>query len=327
MSRKKKQHICVECGEAFNHGIGLRKHQRQTGHKGSRISEEGDEGGAEEASAAADEPEAPPPPPPRKPTPAPVAAPEPEPEPEPQPEPVSPPAAAASDDEDDRTVAVSRAVAPTPSEDYSPPTATHSFGPEPTARQHTRQKIDLVRQGMKVVISAKAKDAGQQLRQSARSGADIFAEAFKLAIALTCFLAIPTFLFFWWKSNQSHHRTAQQPEIINVQDGALAARSTVLKYLDYLGKGQQDRAYDYLSASWRQELSAEDFKEAFIDIEDVRWAVNDQRLNADGNADVLVRLAFKEGGKNRHYLGLFRLQKSTQGWRIDRTELSPDRST
>lgn len=35
--RGKKRHHCMECGEVFNHGIGLRKHQRQTGHKGSRL--------------------------------------------------------------------------------------------------------------------------------------------------------------------------------------------------------------------------------------------------------------------------------------------------
>ena len=33
--RKKKHHHCMECGERFNHGIGLRKHQRMTGHKRS----------------------------------------------------------------------------------------------------------------------------------------------------------------------------------------------------------------------------------------------------------------------------------------------------
>lgn len=31
--RKKKLHICQECGEKFCHGIGLKKHQRQTGHQ------------------------------------------------------------------------------------------------------------------------------------------------------------------------------------------------------------------------------------------------------------------------------------------------------
>ena len=35
--RGKKRHHCLECGEVFNHGIGLRKHQRQSGHKGSQV--------------------------------------------------------------------------------------------------------------------------------------------------------------------------------------------------------------------------------------------------------------------------------------------------
>jgi prolyl oligopeptidase len=38
-ARKRKQHVCNECEERFHHGIGLRKHQRQTQHKGSRIVE------------------------------------------------------------------------------------------------------------------------------------------------------------------------------------------------------------------------------------------------------------------------------------------------
>jgi flagellar FliG-like protein len=37
--RRKKRHICSECEDIFNHGIGLRKHQRKTGHTGSKVSE------------------------------------------------------------------------------------------------------------------------------------------------------------------------------------------------------------------------------------------------------------------------------------------------
>lgn len=37
--RRKKKHVCKECGETFNHGIGLRKHQRQTSHKGIEVVE------------------------------------------------------------------------------------------------------------------------------------------------------------------------------------------------------------------------------------------------------------------------------------------------
>lgn len=333
VSRKKKQHICVECGESFNHGIGLRKHQRQTGHKGSRIAEEGDDGadGGEDAPAAAEpEPAAaapPPPPPPKADPPPPVAEPEPELEPEPEPAVAAMPTPVYDEDDDDRTVAVSRAQQAPHAQPYETAPVSRPMRPEPSSMQHTRQKIDLVGRGLKVIVSAKAKDAGQQLRQSARSGADIFTEAMKLAIALTCFLAIPTFLFFWWKSNQSHRQTVRQPAVINPEDGSLAARSTLLKYLDHLGKKELEQAYLLLSPGWRAELSAENFRDAFLDIEDVRWAVNDQRLNPNGEADVLVRLAYQEGGKTRRFLGLFRLQKGTQGWRIDRAELSPDRGT
>jgi hypothetical protein len=34
LERSVKKHKCEECGEVFNHGIGLRKHQRNAGHKG-----------------------------------------------------------------------------------------------------------------------------------------------------------------------------------------------------------------------------------------------------------------------------------------------------
>lgn len=206
----------------------------------------------------------------------------------------------------------------------APPTHT---GPAPSKMQHTKQKLDLVSRGLKVVLSHRAKGAGQQLKKSAQSGAGIFKEALKLAIALTCFLAIPTFLFFWWKSTHTIHRESQQPAVFSFDDGALAARSTLLKYLDHLGKNNWQQAYGLLSPQWRNEMSQEEFRDAFLDIEDVRWAVSDQRLNSGGGADVTVRLAFKEGGKDQRFVGRFRLLKSTQGWRIDRAELSPDRTS
>ena len=37
MARARKIHTCLECGETFNHGIGLRKHQRHTGHRRSVV--------------------------------------------------------------------------------------------------------------------------------------------------------------------------------------------------------------------------------------------------------------------------------------------------
>lgn len=37
MARKRNIHTCAKCGESFNHGIGLRKHQRVSGHKGSKV--------------------------------------------------------------------------------------------------------------------------------------------------------------------------------------------------------------------------------------------------------------------------------------------------
>jgi hypothetical protein len=342
VARKKKKHICAECGESFNHGIGLRKHQRQSGHKGSKIVEEGDDADAPEA----DEPAA-------------VAAPEPEPEPPPakarqssprrkespvaqEPSPVveapvaSPRAAAIEDDDDgdgdDQTVAVPRPSQPaatgtvqrTPHESG----LLQHQGVSPTKMQHTKRKINLVSSGLKVVLSARAKDAGQQLKKSARSGADIFKEALKLAVALVCLLAVPTIVFFWFKSHsKAPTQSPDRPAVFSFDDGALAARSTLLRYLDHLGKRQWDEAYGLLSPGWQNDLDTSSFRDAFLDIEDVRWAVSDQRLNSNGDADVLVRLAYREGGKNRRFLGRFRLHKSTQGWRIDRAELSPDRTS
>ena len=190
-----------------------------------------------------------------------------------------------------------------------------------------KQKLNLVSKGLKVVLSAKAKDASQQIKKSARSGADIFTEALKLAIALTCFLAVPTAVFFWWKShNPTHRQVADRPAVFSIDSGATAARSALLRYLDHLGKHNWDDAYALLSPDWQATLSPASFRDAFIDIEDVRWAISDQKLHPNGAADVLVRLAFTEGGRSRRFVGKFRLLKGTQGWRIDRAELSPDRS-
>lgn len=334
-SRKKKKHVCGECGESFNHGIGLRKHQRQTGHKGSEIVEEGDDAEDEPAAAA-------PAPAPPAPEPQVVVEPEPEPEPEPafepEPEPIlaqePSPASDSSYEEDDQTVAVQRPGPAAPYREetvpvqrtgqypdlpYSPPSAAGS------KMRETKTKLNLVGSGLKVVLSARAKDASKQIKQSARSGADIFTEAMKLAVALICFLAVPTVVFFWWKShNPGSQGGPDKPAVFSFDDGALAARSTLLRYLDHVGKSQWEDAYSLLSADWRQDFSTASFKDAFLDIQDVRWAVSDQRLNPDGQADVLVRLAYREGGKERRFVGRFRLNKGPEGWRIDRAELSPD---
>ena len=179
--------------------------------------------------------------------------------------------------------------------------------------------------GIQVVLSAKAKDAGQQIKRSARSGADIMSEAVRLAIALVCFLAVPTLIFFWWKSqNPAPSADTNGPAVFRIDDGAAADRSTLLRYFDNVGKSRWDEAYSLLTPSWQQSLSPADFRDAFLDIEDVRWAVSDQRLHPNGTADVLVRLAYKEGGRARLFVGKFRLHKSTEGWRIDRAELSPE---
>lgn len=330
MARKKKKHICAECGETFNHGIGLRKHQRQTGHKGSRI----EEAGAPPAEKAAPPPqEAAPEPAPQAPAAeaAPQAAPTPAPE---APAVEAPPAAAAvpppAHTDEDQTVAVSRPSAiPSAAPEAAPvqPGGTPGYA-QSSKMSHTKQKLSLVGRGLKVVLSHRAKGAGQQLKKSARSSADIFREALKLAVALICFLAIPTFVFFWWKSyHQGPNRGPNRPAVFSFDDGALAARTTLLRYLDHLGKHEWDSAYSLLSPGWRRDLDRASFQDAFLDIEDVRWAVSDQRLNPSGEADVLVRLAFVEGGKRKRFLGRFRLLKSTSGWRIDRAELSPDRAS
>ena len=351
MARKKKKHICAECGETFNHGIGLRKHQRQTGHKGSRIEEEGaspEPPPAEVAPEPAPEPPpaaaAPPPEEPAQPEPAPASRPsrasrrrrtaaaQTPAEPESAPQQEAPPAPSPLADEEEQTVAVPRPDAGFQDADHTvvtpQPDLVQQFGPAPSKKEHRQQKLRLVGSGLKVVLSHRAKDASKQLKQSARSGADIFTEALKLAVALVCFLAIPTIVFFWWKSHNPTQRPASDdPAVFSFDNGALAARSVLLKYLDHLGKGQLEDAYSLLSPEWQEDLAPASFKDAFLDIEDVRWAVSDQRLNPNGDADVLVRLAYREGGKNRRFVGRFRLRKSTQGWRIDRAELSPDRTS
>ena len=339
--RKKKKHICAECGEAFNHGIGLRKHQRQTGHKGSEIREEGDDS----PPPAEVEPE-PAAPPAAEPEPAPAAAappPPPPPPPPPQAEPAPPPPAAApspladdpidddDEEENDQTVAVPRPTAPATVPAAYAPQQPVDYGAPPSSSKmrETKTKLTLVSKGVSRVISAKAVDAGQQAKKLGKDGADIFREALKLALALICLGAIPTAVFFWWKSpaHNQQYQQPNQPQNFSFENGALKARSTLLEYLNHLGKGEMTEAYAMLTPEWQRDLSYGSFQDAFLDIEDVRWAVNDQRLNQDGQADVLVRLAFLEGGKQRRFVGRFRLTRGPQGWRIDRAELSPDRTS
>lgn len=335
-NRKKKQHICAECGEAFNHGIGLRKHQRQTGHKGSQIEDEGDAA----PPAAAPPPQATPPTPAAPPPPAvapPVAPPPvevqraPEVVAAPVVEPI-PQAVVQQEqvyEDDDQTVAVQR---PSLGHSYHQesvpvhhdPYETYEQRSGPTKMEDRKQKLNLVSSGLKVVISAKAKNASKQLKVSARSGADIFTEALKLAVALVCFLLIPTIIFFWWKSYKQGHPDTNQTQLFTIENPEVAARSTLLKYLDHLKKEEWDQAYSLLSPSWQSELDLPSFQDAFLDIEDVRWAVSDPTLNPEGGADVMLRLTYREGGRPKAFIGRFRLHNGSQGWRIDRAELSTD---
>lgn len=323
--RKKKKHVCEECGEPFKHGIGLRKHQRQTGHKGSRIEEEGDDDSESVAAASAAPAEAPSPPPE-----TPISPP-------PSPEAISEDLAAdeevhpndSVEPDEDQTVAVNRPLSHSPQTHFQEPSSTpqfpHSRDTSASRMADRKQKISLVKSGLSVVLSAKAKDAGKQLRQSAKSGADIVTEATKLAMALICFLAVPILVYFWWKSQTPHPTLVNdQPAVFSIESGPVAARSTLLRYLDHVGKQEWEEAYLLLSSDWRQDLTLASFKDAFLDIEDVRWAVNDQHLNPSGEADVVVRLAFREGGQPREFLGRFRLVKGAQGWRIDRAQLASD---
>lgn len=193
--------------------------------------------------------------------------------------------------------------------------------------RETTTKLAIVSKGVSRVISAKAVDAGQQAKKLSKDGADIFREAVKLALALICFLLIPTVVIWWWKSHAPTPSQQNQPQVFSIENGALKARSTLLRYLNHLGKRELDEAYALLSPEWQRDLSYGSFTDAFLDIEDVRYAVNDQRLNPDGKADVLIRLAYREGGRERRFVGRFRLTREAQGWRIDRAELSPDETS
>lgn len=328
MSRGKKKHVC-SCGEEFNHGIGLRKHQRQTGHKGSSIVDD-DGGGAEkEAPAAA----APPPP---APEPPPVAPPPPEPGPAParseptptppqaaQPQPAPSPPAVQEDDDDepDHTVAVSRGMGGR----YvaaSSESSELAYGSSPSKFEHNRQKLTLVSSGLKVIAKSRAREAKHQLKQSARSGADIFAEAAKIAVSLLLLMTIPAVAFWWWYSQRKTPAPVQLPNTFAVEDGALAARSSLLLYLDSLKHGRLQDAYSRLSSDWQKELGPAGFQEAFSGIEDIRWAVSNQRLLTDGSAEVNLLLAYREDGRARKFQGRFRLMREGEVWKVDRAELS-----
>lgn len=332
MSRAKKKHVC-SCGEEFNHGIGLRKHQRQTGHKGSSVvDDDGSGGGGDEAPpAAAAAPPPPPAAPPPKPepepaAPAPIATPPaaPPPPPAPKPAPAKPVAAAYEDEDDepDQTVAVSRTGLQTP---YRAPAAEPLWegSDEPSRFQHNRQKLTLVKSGLKVIAKSHARAAGQQLKQSARSGADIFTEAAKIAVALLLLLSVPAVAFWWWWSQRDFvPAPVKAPNSFTVEQGALGARSALLGYLDALAKSQWDDAYGRLSQGWQSELNSATFRQSFSGINDVRWAVKDQKLLSDGSAEVSLLLAYLEDGRAKKFQGRFRLTQEGPAWKVDRAELS-----
>lgn len=338
MARKKK-HICAECGESFNHGIGLRKHQRQTQHKGSKIVDEGDE----EAETPA----------------APAAAPEPvteaEAEAAPEPEEEKParkrrsrreareePPPEVDEEENEITVAVNQrldaddqtaAVSKPSRTATATSTATQVHTPdldpaqfEETSRfQHNKQKLSVVSRGLRVLFAYRARTAGDQLKQRAVDGVNIFTEAVKLAASLICLVGIPLLILWWWRANHKVPDVpVQLPSSFTFEDAPLAARSALLRYLDNVAKGDFEQAYSALSTSWQQELPPTEFKNAFLDISDLRWAVNEQKLLSNGVAEVSVILAFQEGGVSQRFRGQFRLVQEGQAWKVDRAQLSAD---
>lgn len=182
----------------------------------------------------------------------------------------------------------------------------------------------VVSSGLKVIAKSRAREASHQLKQSARSGADIFAEALKIAVALLLLLAIPSGVFWWWyNQRKAKLPPVNVPNTFTFEEGALAARSELLKYLDSLAKSRLDDAYGRLSSDWQRELSAPSFKEAFSGISDIRWAISDQKLLSDGSADVTLVLAYIEDGRSKKFQGRFRLVREGELWKIERAELSP----
>lgn len=348
MSRTKKKHIC-SCGEEFNHGIGLRKHQRQTGHKGSNVVEvaEEDESPIEAAAERATQPKPePPPPPPAAPTPPPPppAAPTPPPPPPTAPTPpppppapqktsvsstskpvapASPPNEVADDDESERTVAISRAMNAIQQKGALQEPASSEPSHHISAFEHNRQKLSLVGKGLTVIAQQRARNAGLHLKRSARSGADIFQEALKIAAAILLLLSIPAFTYWWW-TNQQNPAVKANSAATNAafsQNEATAARDVVLKYLDALAKKKDSNAYAELSLQWRSELSLASFQEALTNIQDIRWAIDEQKLIDNTTAEVGLRLAFLEAGKSKKFQARFRLTLHEGSWKIDRLEL------
>jgi hypothetical protein len=183
--------------------------------------------------------------------------------------------------------------------------------------------LTVVSSGLKVLAKSRAREAGHQLKQSARSGADIFTEALKIAVSLLLLMAIPIGVFWWWWSQRrATPPPVQVPSTFTFEQGALGARSVLLQYLDALEKKRWNDAYGKLSSDWQSEISAPGFEEAFSGIEKIRWAVSDQKLLPDGTAEVSLLLAYVEDGRPRKFQGRFRLTQEGDAWRVDRAELS-----
>jgi hypothetical protein len=233
-----------------------------------------------------------------------------------------------NEEEQEQTVPVTRGSAQLVQAQVPVEENWDDYGEGPSRYQHNRQKLTLVSSGLKSIAKSRARTAGHQLKQSARSGADIFTEALKIAVSLLLLIAIPAGVFWWWWTQR---RVApppvEVPSSFTFEQGALAARSALLLYLDALQKERIGEAYGQLSSGWRREISQGSFDEAFSSISDIRWAVKDQRLLADGSAEVSLVLAYIEDGRARKFQGRFRLTQEGQVWKVDRAELSSMPST
>lgn len=327
MARKSsKQHICEECGESFGHGISLRRHQRKTGHSGSRVVDEGDD--APEPQPAAAQPAAPPPQPepePAPPPPQPAAAqPAPQPAaqaPEPEPAPAAAPAAQAPtpEPEPEPEGAAEEPTVPSPTLPPAETAAKTARGP----RIDTK-KLSILGHGLSILAAHHAKRAKNWASDSAKSSAPVLKESVKLAAIILLALTIPVTGYLIYRGQ--HRPIKEAPTYASQISQISEAKASVLRFYQAIDQGKLGEAYELLSRGWQKEISFEDFRDGFRNARAVGCRIENIAALDENQVQVEFALEMREDGTPKSYRGNYVVVRTSSGWRIDRGEIKLTRS-
>ncbi|MCA9795827.1 MAG: hypothetical protein KC910_28665 [Candidatus Eremiobacteraeota bacterium] len=315
--KKKNKHICGECGEEFPHAITLRRHQRKTGHKGSKVVEVAEGGDSGEAPKAAPPKAAP-------------AARQAEPEPESEPEVVE----AAEEHEEVEEEAIENggyeeeepAPEPVTARTVQVPRAQPA-APRRPRLQIDRKKLSFVGRAVQYLVAYRARKAEDWLKRSAQSTASVMSESLKLAGVLLIILSIP---LLGWVAIRLHRSRPVAPPNYSAQaqvnqNQALEARGAVLGFYQAIDRGNFNVAYDLLSQGWRSELPYESFVAGFEQTRAVGCRIENHQTITENQVQVDFVVDMQEADEARTYRGSYLVVRTSSGWRIDSGELKLSR--